>query len=282
MAAARKGRKLALLTALCVLLTLSLAVWLGWEHIHFYWLFEPLGNNEQGFPEYRHRETGIVMVKLPGGTFWMGAQKEDSKGRNYDPTARDCECPVHKITLSPFLIAKFEVTQKHWGQVMDKNPSKFKGDDLPVETVSWNDCQEFCRKTGLLLTSESQWEYSCMAGASGPIAGTGFLNEMAWYEKNSVGKSHPVGKKKPNDFGLYDTYGNVFEWCEDTYDEKFYTKQEAKEKDPVGRTNSKNRIVRGGCWNDHAWRCRSSSRGGDPSGNRNAYVGFRVCHPWPF
>jgi formylglycine-generating enzyme required for sulfatase activity len=102
-----KGRRLALLTACVGVVVLGVATWLSFPHLSFWYLFEPLGVNAQGYREYRHRQTGIVMVRLPGGTFWMGAQRTDPNGRNYAPDAEDNEGPVHEVTLSPFLIGKF-------------------------------------------------------------------------------------------------------------------------------------------------------------------------------
>lgn len=118
--------------------------------------------NAQGLPEYKHRMTGIVMVRLPGGTFWMGAQKEDPEGRNYDPQAEENEGPVHAVTLSPFLIGKLEVTSSEWRGAPFY--SSYKGDEAPV-AVSWDDIQEFEATTGLMLPTEAQgvrvkgWEH---------------------------------------------------------------------------------------------------------------------------
>ena len=149
-----------------------------------------------------------MFVSLPGGTFAMGSP-EDEEGRY------DVEGPVHDVTLSPFLIAKYEVSQAEWTRVMKENPSTFLGDDLPVENVSQEECRKFCVATGLALPPEAQWEYACRAGTSGPYGGTGAPDAMGWYGKNSGRVTHPVGEKRANDFGLYDMHGNVLEWCED-------------------------------------------------------------------
>ncbi len=247
---------------------LAVAAWRSWPHLRFRYLFEPLGKNVQGYPEYRHRQSGIVFVRLPGGTFRMGSP-ETEEGREAD------EGPVHEVTLSPFLIAKYEVTQAAWKRVMGSNPSGFKGDDLPVERVSWDDCQEFCRKTGLKLPSEAQWEYACRAGVDGPFSGTGRLADIAWYDKNSGETTHPVGKKTANGFGLHDLHGNVWEWCEDVYDEEFYARAAASRKDPVCRSGSGLRVPRGGSWYDSARYCRSALRGWNEPADRYLNLGFR-------
>ena len=248
-----RGKKLTLLLATLAVVVLGVATWQAWPHIVFRWRFERLEKNTKGLPEYRHRQTGIIFVRVPGGTFWMGSPESEG-GR------LSSEGPMHEVTLSPFLIAACEVTQAQWKRVMGSNASEFKGDDLPVETVSWDDCQEFCRKTGLKLPTEAEWEYSCRAGTSGPFAGTGKLDAMAWYEENSGGRSHPVGRKLPNGFGLHDMHGNVFEWCEDWYQEDFYA-ESAGVTDPLcTNPGSEYRVLRGGCWFILARYCRSASR----------------------
>jgi formylglycine-generating enzyme required for sulfatase activity len=276
-----KGRRVAILAGAVAVVVLAVAVVLGWRDILRLYRFERLGQNEQGLPEYRHRATGIVMVLLPGGTFHMGAQKEDPSGPNYDPEAEENEGPVHEVTLRPFLIAKCELTQAEWKSVMGSNPSHFKGDDLPVETISWDDIQRFEARTGLSLPTEAQWEYACRGGSSTPIAGTGKLDDMGWYDENGGSTTHPVGKKAPNGFGLHDNQGNVWEWCEDVYDEDFYKKPEARETDPCSVAGSEDRVFRGGSWSLDAGLCRSSYRFRDGPEYRDRNLGFRPSRPWP-
>ena len=283
--ASRKGRRVALAAGAVAVIVLAVAVVLGWPHLIFWYrftkVFESLGVNAQGFPEYKHRQTGIVMVLLPGGKFLMDAQGDDPNGPNYDPEARDDEGPVHEVTLSPFMIGKYEVTQEQWGAVMGSNPSRRNGDDLPVELISWDDIQGFEARTGLMLPTEAEWEYACRGGASTPIAGTAKLDDMGWYKENSGKTTHPVGKKAPNGFGLHDMHGNVWEWVEDVYDAGFYKKPEARETDPCSDTDPVYRIVRGGSGGRDPWDCRSSYRGLDNPVIRHITLGCRHSRPFP-
>jgi formylglycine-generating enzyme required for sulfatase activity len=263
--AARKGRRVALAAGAVALVVIAVAAVLGWPRIlswyRFMQVFESLGRNAQGYPEYRHRQTGIDFVLLPGGKFLMGAQRTDPTEPNYDPDAENDEGPVHEVTVRPYLIAKYEVTQAHWKTIMGSNPSYFKGKvDRPVEGFSWEYVQKFKAKTGLHLPTEAQWEFACRGRTSTPYSGTGKLDDMGWCKENSGGTTHPVGTKAPNGFGIYDMHGNVAEWCEDVYDKDFYQKPEAGQNDPRADVESEKRVTRGGCWIDFK-RCRSSCRG---------------------
>lgn len=163
------------------------------------------------------------------------------------------------VTLSKgFWLAKTEVTQAQWDLVMGNNPSSFKGDDLPVDNVSWDDAQEFIKKAnggGMMpsgwkfaLPTEAQWEYACRAGETGPYSG-GTIKEVAWYKGNSTSKTHDVGTKKANTWGLHDMHGNVREWCADWYDDEL-----SGGGDPSGPSSGVERVFRGG-----SWRCEASS-----------------------
>ena len=160
---------------------------------------------------------------------------------------------------------------------MGNNPSRFKGDKLlPVENVSWDDTQAFCLKLKEItqalfgIPTEAQWEYACRARTVGAYAGN--LDEMAWLEGNSKGKSHPVGSKKPNDWGLYDMHGSAAEWCRDGY--IAYTTNSVI--DPVGSESIDSKCVRGGNWLYGDRRCRSAARGTMSSGVKGDYIGFRL------
>lgn len=274
-----RGKCVAIGTTAIGIMVIGLAAWIGWPHLRFWYLFEPLGVNAYGLPEYRHRQTGIVMVRLPGGTFWMGAQKTDPNGPNYDPAAEEDEGPVHEVRLSPLLIGKFEVTQAQWKMVSKTNPSHFTGDEnRPVDGVFWEDIQEFEAKTGLALPTEAQWEYACRGGTTTVFAGK--LDDLGWFDGNNGGTTHSVGQKAANGFGLHDLHGNVWECCEDVYDEAFYGKPEAAGPDAVSTTSfaGHGHFVRGGSWSDDAGFCRSASRIGDPPTHLYGILGFRAAY----
>ena len=170
---------------------------------------------------------------------------------------------------------------------MGDNPSHFEGPKNPVEMVSWTDCQKFLDKLNekfgpgrgkFQLPTEAQWEYACRAGST-MRRGYGYdeagLGQYAWYGENSGGQTHPVGEKQPNAWGLYDMYGNVFEWCQDWYDDSYYAKSPTD--DPTGPAQGHRRACRGSAWNDHAWRCGPAERGGSKPGDRSFGLGVRAC-----
>jgi formylglycine-generating enzyme required for sulfatase activity len=239
--------------------------------------FDPIGENAEGYPEYRHLATGLIFVLLPGGSFLMGSPADE-------PGRYSGEGPVHEVELSPFLIAKYEVTQEVWERVMGSNPSGFRGGSRPVDQVSWNDTQAFCQATGLKLPTEAQWEYAARAGTrtafyNGPITNLlcnrPLLDAIGWYSCNSGSRTHPVGEEAPNGFGLHDMAGNVWEWCEDVYDDAFYSRPEATMKDPLATAGSGFRVARGGGWHNDAQDCRSAMRGRSVGSPRNSNTGFR-------
>ncbi len=206
------------------------------------------------------------MVLIHGGSFKMGATREQGGGTGKN------EKPTHKVTLSDYYICKYEVTQELWQAVMGTNPSYFTGSSrLPVECVSWEDCQEFLRKFNALtgmhyrLPTEAEWEYAARGGnrSSGyKYAGAKDLASVAWYDRNSGSMTHSVGTKSPNELGLYDMSGNVAEWCQDWYGG--YTNNSLT--NPTGPFSGTTRVFRGGSWNDAATYCRIANRlDNDPS-----------------
>ena len=217
----------------------------------------------------------IKMIKVEGGTFTMGATPEQGNdaGRN--------EKPAHQVTLSSFMIGQTEVTQELWQAVMGGNPSHFKGAKLPVECVSWNDCQEFIKKLNQLtgkrfrLPTEAEWEYAARGGAKSKgykYSGSDNLDDV-WYGDNSGGKTHAAGTKRPNELGLYDMSGNVGEWCQDRYGDYSSSAQT----NPQGPTSGSYRVSRGSCWYSHARDCRVASRGMSSAGDRLYGLGFRLA-----
>jgi len=192
----------------------------------------------------------MEMAWCPLGRFMMGSP-EDEKGRGDSET-------LHEVTLAEgFWMAKFPVTQKQWKSVMGNNPSHFKGSRLPVESATWFDCMRFCQKTGLSLPTEGQWEYACRAGSTGPYAGSGKLDEMGWMGID-LKSTQPVGKKRPNAWGLYDMHGNVWEWCLDAWEAGGGL---GKAFDPATAGPYEKCVIRGGCiWCMHPEECRSANR----------------------
>ena len=218
----------------------------------------------------------IDMVKVEAGTFMMGATSEMK-----DPYSD--EKPVHQVTLTnDYYMGKYEVTQALWQAVMGSNPSNFKGDNLPVETVNWNDCQEFISKLNSLtgrkfrLPTEAEWEYAARGGKKSrgyQYSGSRKISDVAWYEGNSRSKTHPVGRKQANELGIYDMSGNVWEWCSDWYG----SYSSSSQTNPMGSDSGAKRVRRGGSWCHIARICRSSYRYGDAPDCRGLYLGLRLA-----
>ena len=216
------------------------------------------------------------MVAVKGGTFTMGATSEQGGD------AWDSEKPTHKVTLSDYMIAKTEVTQELWEAVMGSNPSNFKGNNLPVERVSWNDCQEFIKKlnslTGLnfRLPTEAEWEYVARGGNKSKgykFSGSNDVGNVAWYWDNASEKTHSVATKSPNELGLYDMSGNVWEWCSDWYG----SYSSSSQTNPKGPSSGSLRVGRGGSWLDNARYCRVSYRIGNHPGIGISNLGLRLA-----
>ncbi|MGE3818635.1 MAG: formylglycine-generating enzyme family protein [Isosphaeraceae bacterium] len=234
---------------------------------------------------------GMTLVAIAPGEFTMGSEENDD------------EKPPHRVRITkPFLLAAHPVTQGQYRAVTGQNPSHFKGsDDFPVESVSWHDAVAFCNTlsekekrtpcygingttviripgNGYRLPTEAEWEYACRAGTS-----TRFffgddeseLCEYAWYDGNASGQTQPVGHRKPNGWGLYDMLGNVWEWCWDWYDDKYYAK--SPRDDPAGPSSASHLVIRGGSWRYEPTFCRPASRGRFEPVLRAGILGFRVA-----
>ena len=235
------------------------------------------------------------MVYVEGGSFDMGATYE--KGSD----AYDWEKPVHRVTLSDYYIGKCEVTQELWKAVMGGNPSHFKGAQKPVESVSWNDCQEFVSRLSILtgrtfrLPTEAEWEYAARGGKKSlhyKYSGSGNIDDVAWYWKNSGDRylqgtdrdwdrdiiennncrTHAVGTKTVNELGIYDMSGNVWEWCSDWYGDY----SAGAQTNPQGPSSGSDRVRRGGCGRSKAGHCQVSYRGDSAPSYSSKSLGLRL------
>jgi formylglycine-generating enzyme required for sulfatase activity len=215
------------------------------------------------------------MVYVSGGTFTMGGTSEQGSDAESD------EKPTHNVTLSSYYICKYEVTQALWRAVMGSNPSYFKGDNLPVECVSWNDCQTFINRlnsyTGrnFRLPTEAEWEFAARGGNYSrhyKYSGSNYIGDVAWYDNNSGNRTHPVGTKQPNELDLYDMSGNVYECCSDWYG----SYSSYSQSDPTGPNSGSYRVPRGGSWCNYAGICRSSDRNYYAPGYSDSSLGLRL------
>jgi uncharacterized protein (TIGR02996 family) len=212
---------------------------------------------------------------IPPGTFLMGS---DHKRANAD------EKPVHRVTLTKgFFLGIHPVTQTQWKAVTGSNPSHFPGDNRPVEYVSWDDCQEFCKtltahlegRGTMGLPSEAEWEYACRAGTTTEYwtgNGAAALKKAGWYSSNSGNQTHPVGELAANAWGLHDMHGNVWEWCQDGY--RVY--ESSDQTDPRGQTNNNIFVLRGGGWYNQPGGSRATFRFRCMPGNRGNDIGCRI------
>ncbi|MDP8240930.1 MAG: formylglycine-generating enzyme family protein [Candidatus Hatepunaea meridiana] len=216
------------------------------------------------------------MVEIEGGTFQIGCEEYDD------------EKPVHSVSIRPFKISAIPFTQAQYEAIMGTNPSHFKGPDNPVEYVSWNDAQEFCERLNARLSekgggkyrlpSESEWENACRAGSRTRYCFGDNDNELekyAWFDRNSDGKTHPVGQLEPNNWKLYDMHGNVWEWCEDDWHENYADAHE-DDSPKIDDPRSGSRVLRGGSWYNNPRHCRSAYRVGNYPNNRGSLIGFRL------
>ncbi len=233
----------------------------------------------------------IEMVYVPGGTFKMGDDAYGDSG----------EIPVHTVTVNSFWICKYEVTQAKYQEIMGTNPSHFKGDNRPVEQVSWFDAVQFCNKlsereglepcytingrevtcdfskNGYRLPTEAEWEYAARGGRKSrhyQYAGSNDVDAVAWYWNNAGKKTHPMGQKRPNELGIYDMSGNVWEWCWDWYSSSYYSS--SPQKNPRGPYSGSFRVLRGGSLLDFARDVRVAKRGGNTPSYSYSDLGFRL------
>ena len=234
-----------------------------------------LAGNETSSGDHTFTVKGVqfVMKAVAGGTFQMGADDSD---------AGVDEKPMHSVTLSSYMIGETEVTQELWHAVMGKNPSLFKGAKKPVEQVSWDDCQKFIKKLNRLtgqqfrLPTEAEWEYAARGGNKSKgykYAGGNNIDDVAWYTNNVGLTTYDVKTKFPNELGLYDMSGNVWEWCQNWE----YNYSTVPKTDPSGPASGSYRVSRGGSWYDIAWYCRVSNRLFYAPSFRFDYIGLRLA-----
>jgi formylglycine-generating enzyme required for sulfatase activity len=254
-------------------------------------------NPQSSFQENLGNGVFLEMIAIPGGTFLMGSPENEAERLSY-------ESPQHQVTVPSFFIGKYQLTQAQYQAIMGVNPSSFKGNNRPVENVSWDDAVAFCKKlnqkTGknYRLPSEAEWEYACRAGTKTAFSfGDKITPDLVNYDGNYPYKSAPKGKYRkkttdvgtfpPNAFGLYDMHGNVWEWCEDDWDDNYINvptdgsawKSRSRRNImsfPGGSWNDRRKLLRGGSWDQSAWGCRSAARMGDSRDDRNGLFGFRV------
>ena len=248
--------------------------------------------------------TGIVLVLIPGGSFWMGAQKIDPNGRNFDANADSDEAPVHRVTLSPYFLSKYELTQGQWARFTGGNPAIYQsgfngtlGPTNPVEHVDWWTSDRVTRELGLELPTEAQWEFACRAGTDSVwwsgnakeslaqranladqtyVSFGGWEESAAWWPafKDGYAIHAPAGRTQPNAFGLHDMCGNVWEWCFDKYTDYPSADAQDPRRNPEGGTD---RVNRGGAFFQAASEGRSANRGASSPDYRNDPVGLRAA-----
>ncbi|MHC4478283.1 MAG: formylglycine-generating enzyme family protein [Planctomycetota bacterium] len=227
-------------------------------------------------------KSGVEMVLIPSGSFLMG----DNKGK-------PDEQPQHPVSVSSFLMDRYEVTQAHYMKTTGTNPSKFGGKNwkvYPVDRIGWQQAAAYCNErshlealepcydeetwqcnfdaSGYRLPTEAEWEYAYRASANTSYD----LKQRAWFKENSNGQTHPVGIMKPNRWSLHDMAGNVYEWCDDYYDPNYY--QTSPDQDPRGPQEGETRVLRGGCWVTSADTCRPASRFSDDPVNADTCLGY--------
>jgi len=251
----------------------------------------PLSGNSKSFPKTSVKDhvsnsdksTDIEMILVEGGTFTMGCTALRKS---------DCisdEAPQHSVTLEGFYIGKYEITQLQWRIIMGSDPPElnFKGcDNCPAERISWNDAMEFISKLNQLtgktyrLPTEAEWEYAARGGnksKSYTYSGSNNADDVAWFNKNSSGRTHNAGLNKANELGLFDMSGNAWEWCQDWYEDTFYTTSPGL--NPVNLKTGQYKVLRGGSWIGGTEMLRVSRRHRNSPGDRGLYSGLRLVRP---
>jgi len=253
--------------------------------------------NTGGESKVIQTKSGLEMVVIPAGWFEMGSAKGSPD-----------EAPVHKVWIDSFLMDKCEVVQEQFKKFQISDPSHFKNPNGPLEQINWTDAAIYCNErsrgegmvpcydeetwdcnfaaNGYRLPTEAEWEYACRAGTNSQYSfgdDARSLKDFAWFAANSSGKTHPVGQRKANPWGLYDMHGNAAEWCNDFYAADYYA--QAPQRNPRGPREGKERVLRGGAWNSSAESCRSSYRASDPSIDDTCLasdaIGFRCVRNAP-
>jgi formylglycine-generating enzyme required for sulfatase activity len=255
-------------------------------------------NTAPGKPEVVNTKTGIEMVLIPAGWFEMGSKEGEAD-----------ESPVHRVWVDSFLIDRYEVTQGQYTRLADSNPSHFRDSGRPVDTIAWADAALYCNlrsraedlqpcydeetaecdfaANGYRLPTEAEWEYACRSGTDTEFCFGSDMHRLkgyAWYAENSHDRTHPVGQKNPNAFGLYDMYGNVAEWCNDVYSSNYY--KASPSRNPRGPKEGDKQVLRGGAWDSSMDHCRSAWRTGEEFGFVDACtaqntIGFRCVRNAP-
>jgi formylglycine-generating enzyme required for sulfatase activity len=231
----------------------------------------------------------ISMVFAEGDTLTIGCIREAA---NYSDSCRTgfeaAEMPSHRVRLNSFYIGKYPITQRQWKTVMGdgNNPSRFTGDELPVDNVSWNDAQEFINKLNKLagkayrLPTNAEWEYAARGGTESlgyKYSGGNDIGDIAWYKDNSGDRTKPVGTKKANELGIYDMSGNIYEWVNDWHGDYYQNQDRSPIDNPLGPPSGSGRVLRGGCFSSDTRSLRSSARGYDAPSNSSQMYGFRIA-----
>ena len=220
------------------------------------------------------------MIPIKAGVFEMGNNQSNF----------DYEKPAHQVRLDSFSLGKFQVTQQLWEIIMGFNPSRFKGKYRPVESVSWTEAHEFLDKLNSMvlgegeksyrLPSEAEWEYAARAGNIYIYSGSNVLGEVGWFSKNSQKQTHEVGLKVPNEWGLYDMSGNVFEWCQDGFKEDYYKYRLENDgiiSNPQGPKGEEQKVARGGSWAHPSVNGSVFARNRNAGNIKSSIIGLRLC-----